>query len=257
MTSENVDPANVGRKMRKEHGWAKAQVLLLLAFLEAFAEADTWRKRAKMLMWSAVYGFLALIAVVYWLIATPVRYLYRGGELLGHLFKLGVKKVWNNPLLPAEQAKRDIPKLPKFIYHATKNGLARIWAGMAWVWRQLTGLWDSIVGYFTGFAINDILWPGVRSLANWIFTLIPRMFGVRDTTRREQINANIVALFVMALSSLFPLTAWVLALAIIPVSMLLFAFFFRGTPAGESYWKRLRQRVPIKSDYNIPFWRGE
>lgn len=252
-----VDPASAGRQMRAEHGWAKAQLLLLYAVLESFWRADSWTKRGKMAFWFTLYALLAAVAVGYWLIAYPLGKLWSGLKWTWKLTAMGFRKLVDEPSYLKTSAVRDIPKLPRVIYLVLRNAGGRVWAAGGWVRAQVAGLYDSTVGYFSSFGFNETLPPSIRDNLSWLIGLIPRAFGVRDTTRREQINANVVVLVVMALSSLFPLTTWALAFAFIPLTMLFIAFFFRGTPAGESYWRRFRRRLPIKSDYDIPFWRGE
>jgi hypothetical protein len=255
--AEPVDPARAGRQMREEHGWAKAQLLLLYAVLESFWRADSWSKRGKMALWFTVYGVLALLAVGYWLIAWPLGKLWSGLKWAGRLTQMGFEKLLREPGYLKTSAVRDIPKLPRVAYYVLKNAAGRVRGWGSWLWTQLTGLWASTVEYFTGLGINETLPPSIRDNLSWIFGLLPRAAGVRDTSRREQINANVVILVVMALSSLFPLTTWTVAFAFIPAGLLLFAFFFRGTPAGESYWRQFRARLPIKDNYDIPLWRGE
>lgn len=254
---ETVDPANVGRRMREEHGWAKAQLLILYAVLESLWRADSWTKRGKFAFWFFIYGFFAVLAVGYWLVAYPLSKLWTGLKWSWRLMRMGFEKLVRNPSYLATSAARDIPKLPRMAYFVAKNAFGKFWNGVTWVWTQIVGLWRSTVDYFTGFGFNETLPPSITSNISWIIGLVPRSFGVRDTTRREQINANIVILVVMALSSLFPLTTWAIAFAFIPLTMLFIAFVFRGTPAGESYWRRFRRKLPIKSNYDLPFWRGE
>lgn len=255
--TEPVDPVGAGQQMREEHGWAKAQLLLLYAVLEGFWRADSWAKRGKMALWFTVYGLLALVAVGYWLIAWPLGKLWTGLKWTVRLTRLGFEKLVDNPGYLKSSVVRDIPKLPRATYYVLKNAGERVWGWGGWLRTQTVGLWASTVDYFTGFGINETLPPSIRDNLSWIFGLLPRAAGVRDTSRREQINSNVVILFVMALSSLFPLTTWTVAFAFIPVGLLLFAFFFRGTPAGESYWRRFRAQLPIKDNYDIPLWRGE
>lgn len=179
-----------------------------------------------------------------------------GVLFVGHLFRLGAEKLIRDPTLPAKQTARDAPKLPHFVYFATKNGFGNAWAAVVWAWTQFAGLWNSTVEYFAGFAINDVLPPSLRQLGNWFIGIIPQAFGVRDTTRRQQINANAVLIGVTLLTGFVTAgAAW--ALIGVWAAFLLFAFFFRGTPAGDSYWHRFRRRLPVKKNYNVPAWRGK
>lgn len=75
--SDTINPAQVGGEMRRNHGWAKAQVLLLRAYLALLVEADSWRQRIKLLAWSVVYATLAAVAVVVWLVALVAYTIWR------------------------------------------------------------------------------------------------------------------------------------------------------------------------------------
>jgi hypothetical protein len=130
-------------------------------------------------------------------------------------------------------------------------------APFRWTWRQATGLARSSWDYFAGFTFDSAIPPSWRETINWLFGTLPRAFGLRETTRREQINANIVLIILSALTSLLSAGATLALIALLWLPLLLFAWFFRGTPAGESYWRRLRAKLPIESDYDIPFWRSE
>ncbi|WP_123619170.1 hypothetical protein [Halorubrum sp. CSM-61] len=205
MTGEPVDPANAGRQMRREHGWAKTQVLLLRAYLGMLVQADSWGQRAKLLIWSVLYGTLAVIAIGVWAAVATGR-------------------------------------------------LA--WRVTRWTWKQISGLARSTYRYFAEFQFDDVLPPSIRDLINFVFQMIPRAFGLRSTSRREQINANAVLIGVTFLTGfLTGGLAW--TFIAVWAALLLFAWFFRGTPAGESYWRRLRSRFPVADDYDIPFWRSE
>lgn len=131
-----------------------------------------------------------------------------------------------------------------------------VWADRAlrWTWRQLTGIVTGTVEYFQRFHFDDVLPPSIRDLLNYIFFLLPRAFGIRDTTRKEQIDANVV---LIAITFLTGFVTGGLAWAIIAVWLVLlaFAWFFRATPAGESYWTRVRDIAPGNID--IPLWRSD
>lgn len=205
MTDEPVDPANVGRNMRQEHGWAKSQAMLLRLYVGAVFEAESWGQRAKFLLWSFVYVLLALVAVAVW---------------------------------------------------AAVATISLVWRGASWTVRQLVGLARSTYGYFTGFQVDDVLPPSIRDLINFAFATLPRAAGLRNTSRRQQINANAVLIGITFLTGFITGgAAWVLIF--VWAALLLFAFIFRGTPAGESYWRRFRNWLPVKNDYDIPLWRSE
>lgn len=137
-----------------------------------------------------------------------------------------------------------------------RDGLATVAAPFLWTWRQVSGLGRSTYDYFADFAVDDVLPPSFRDFANWLIGVLPRAFGVRNTTRREQINANVVLIAVSILSSILTAGA-TLVLVLFWGILLLFAWFFRGTPAGESLWTRTRRKLPIKRDYDLPLWRSE
>lgn len=138
-----------------------------------------------------------------------------------------------------------------------RDTAATVAAPVVWAWRQTTGLARSTYDYFADFAIDDVLPPSIRDFANWVIGILPRAFGIRNTTRREQINANVVLIAVSVLSSFLTAGVTLLLIAFVWGPLLLFAFFFRGTPAGESWWTRMRGRIPVASDYDLPLWRSE
>lgn len=125
-----------------------------------------------------------------------------------------------------------------------------------WTWRQVSGLARSSWDYIRNFRVDDVLPPSIRDLLNFAFSMLPRAFGVRGATRRQQINANAVLIGVTFLTGfLTGGLAWIL-IGLWGI-LLLFAWFFRGTPAGESLWTRFRRRLPIKRDYDLPLWRSD
>lgn len=205
MTDETVDPAQVGRNMREEHGWAKAQAMMLRLYVEALFEAESWTQRGKFLLWSVVYVGLAAVAVAVWAVIATV---------------------------------------------------SLVWRGLSWTVTQLVGLARSTYRYYKHFHFDDVLVPWIRGIIDFLIKMLPRAFGVRNTTRKQQIDANVVLIGVAFFSGLFTGgAAW--AIIFLWAALLLFAFFFRGTPAGESYWRRFRNWLPLSNDYNIPFWRSE
>ncbi|MFB6121125.1 MAG: hypothetical protein ABEJ68_08435 [Halobacteriaceae archaeon] len=121
-------------------------------------------------------------------------------------------------------------------------GQARAFAANAWA-------------YVRDFKIDDILLPSIKDLLNWVFSLLPKAFGVRNTTPREQINANIVFIFFWATLSLVSLGT-TLVLAAFHLFLLTIGVW-RWLPAFDELWGRFRRRLPIKGNYNIPFWRSE
>lgn len=131
------------------------------------------------------------------------------------------------------------------------------WRVLTWSWTQARGLAGSSYEYFSGFALDDVLLPSITGTANWLLGLLPQAFGVRDTTRREQINANIVLIAFTVVTSVLSGGATIVVIALLWGPLLLFAWFFRGTPDGESLWRRTRRKLPVKRDYDIPFWRSE
>lgn len=205
MSNDTVDPANVGRNMRQEHGWAKSQAMLLRLYVEALFGAESWGQRAKFALWSIVYVLLAVVAVAVWAAVTTI---------------------------------------------------SLAWRGASWTVTQLVGLATSTRKYFTHFHFDDVLVPWIREIINFLIKMLPRAFGVRNATRKQQIDANVVLIGVTFFSGIFTGgAAWVLIF--VWGALLLFAFFFRGTPAGESHWRRFRNWLPAKDDYNIPLWRSE
>jgi hypothetical protein len=138
-----------------------------------------------------------------------------------------------------------------------RDALGSVGGAGRWTWVQTTGLARNAYGYFAGFKIDDVLPPSLRDFVNWSLSILPKAFGVRDTTRREQINANFILIGVTLLSSILTAGLTLALIVFVWGPLLWFAFFFRGTPAGESYWTRTRRKLPIKNDYDVPLWRSE
>jgi hypothetical protein len=157
----------------------------------------------------------------------------------------------------ADASVRDVPAVLVWgAAYALAVVVAVPWRALAWVWVQASALVRNSIAYWTGFAFDDILPPSVRSTINFIIEMVPRAFGLREATRREQINANAVLIGVSFLSGFVTgFTTWLLIA--LWGSLLLFAWFFRGTPAGESLWVRVRRRIPVRDDYDLILWRSE
>jgi hypothetical protein len=96
----------------------------------------------------------------------------------------------------------------------------------------------------------------VVDTVNWLFGLFPKALGLRDTTPREQINANAVFVVFWFLAGFVSVGAtWVLILAIhLP---LLAVGIWRWFPGFNDAWRSFRRRLPVREDYNIPGWRSE
>jgi len=120
---------------------------------------------------------------------------------------------------------------------------------------QLHGLYLGFANYLRTFAFDDVLPPSVIRTINWVLGLLPKALGVRNTTPRTQINANIVFIFFWGSISILSLglTAPVILIHLI----LLTIGVLRWMPAFGELWNGFRSRLPIKSDYDIPRWRSE
>lgn len=139
----------------------------------------------------------------------------------------------------------------------TRDVLATITAPARWTWTQVSGFARSMYAYFAAFAIDDVLPPGLRDLINWVIGMFPRAFGIRGTSRRQQINANLALIAASILSGFLTAGASLLLIVLVWGPLLLFAVVVRGTPAGESWWGWMRRKLPIKRDYDLPLWRSE
>ncbi|ELZ96589.1 hypothetical protein [Haloferax sulfurifontis] len=120
---------------------------------------------------------------------------------------------------------------------------------------QLSGFARNAWGYATNWSLDDILLPSIVDTINWIASLVPRALGIRQTTPREQINANIVFIFFWATLSVISFGA---TLALVFVHLFLLGIgVWRWLPAFNELWRRGRSRLPIPDDIDIPFWRSE
>lgn len=78
----SVDGAALGHELREEHGSPKATLIILRMYLGAFLEADSWGQRALLLLWTLIYGAVAVLAIVIWALVLPFRLLAAGGRRL-------------------------------------------------------------------------------------------------------------------------------------------------------------------------------
>ena len=124
-----------------------------------------------------------------------------------------------------------------------------------WTKRQFAGFYRGVRGYIGDFRVDDVLLPSLIDTANWIFGLFPKAVGVRQTTPKEQIDANIVFIFFWGGLSILSLGA-TLALVAVHVLLLLIGLY-RYFPAFGNLWRRFRSKLPVKGDYDIPLWRSE
>ena len=124
------------------------------------------------------------------------------------------------------------------------------------VWRNVRGFVRNAYGYVAAAAIADVLPTSITSTINWLLGLVPRALGLRETTPREQINANIVLAVFWFLAGFISLGAtWVIILAIhLPLALLGVARWFPGV---NETWQTVRRRLPVRDDYDLPGWRSE
>lgn len=124
------------------------------------------------------------------------------------------------------------------------------------VWRNIRGFAINAYGYVTGFAVDDVLPPSVIGTVNWLLGLFPRALGLRETTPREQINANLIFIVFWFLAGFVSVGAtWVLILVIhLP---LLAVGVWRWFPGVNEAWSSFRSRLPVREDYDVPGWRSE
>jgi len=124
------------------------------------------------------------------------------------------------------------------------------------VWRNVSGFAVNAYGYVAGFALDDVLPPSLVGTINWLLGLVPRAVGLRNTTPREQINANVVLAVFWFLAGFLSLGAtWVIILAVhVPLGLFAVARWFPGI---NEAWQSVRRRLPVRDDYDLPGWRSE
>lgn len=120
---------------------------------------------------------------------------------------------------------------------------------------QVRAFFANAWAYVRDWHLDDVLPPSIRDLLNWIFGIIPRAFGVRDTSPRSQINANLI-LIVFTLISAVPSLGTTLIILALWVPLLAIGII-RWLPAFNELWTRFRAALPLKDDYDIPGWRSE
>ena len=121
--------------------------------------------------------------------------------------------------------------------------------------RQVSGFFSNAWGYISDFQIDDILLPSIKGTINWFIDLFPKALGVRNTTPREQINANIIFIAFWAITSVISFGT-TLGLVFIHIGLLSVGIW-RWLPAVNEMWRWFRSKLPISSDYDIPLWRSE
>lgn len=124
------------------------------------------------------------------------------------------------------------------------------------VWRNVRGFVVNAYAYFAGAALDDVLPPSIINTVNWLLGLFPKALGLRETTPREQINANAVFIVFWFFAGFISVGAtWVLILVVhLP---LLGVGVWRWFPGVNNAWRSFRARLPVRGDYNIPGWRSE
>lgn len=127
---------------------------------------------------------------------------------------------------------------------------------IAWPFRQIGAFLRNAYAYATDFALDDVLPPSVRETINWLFGLVPRSLGLRDTSPEAQINANAVFIVFWFLAGFVSVGAtWVLILVV--HGPLLAVGVWRWFPGFNAAWQSFRRRLPVREDYDIPGWRSE
>lgn len=127
---------------------------------------------------------------------------------------------------------------------------------LLWPFRQVGAFLANAWGYLRQFQIDDVLPPSIRDFLNWFFGVIPRAFGLRGATPREQINASLVLILVVFLTSI-PTLGTTLIILIVLVPLLLIGIA-RWLPAFDELWQGFVSRLPfVNRDLDIPGWRSE
>lgn len=124
-----------------------------------------------------------------------------------------------------------------------------------WTKRQAVGFYRGVRGYFADFHVDDVILPSIRDTLNWILGLFPKALGLRRATPKQQIDANIVFIVFWGTLSVISLGTTLVLVAV--HVLLLMVGVWRYLPAFGDLWRGFRSRLPIKRDYDIPFWRSE
>lgn len=124
-----------------------------------------------------------------------------------------------------------------------------------WTKRQFGGFFRGVRGYVRDFHVDDVILPSIRDTVNWIIGLFPKALGLRQTTPKEQIDANIVFIVFWGTLSVISLGT-TLALVALHILLLLIGLY-RYFPVFGKAWQWGRSKLPLKNDYDIPLWRSE
>lgn len=127
--------------------------------------------------------------------------------------------------------------------------------GAGFLWTQLRGTGESVVGFYRWVQLDYVLPPAIRDTISWIIQIVPEALGLRDTSRYRQVTSAFVLLVVAFLSTV--LTGG-LAIAIYVIAALLVGLgLARFVPWVNDGWKKTREKLPIKDDYDVWRWSRE
>lgn len=133
--------------------------------------------------------------------------------------------------------------------------LGRLRAFLAWLWSQATAFVGNIWEFVSTVQIDTMLPPSIRDPITWAMGMVPKAFGVRDTTPEEQIKASAVMMLFAILTSLLTFGATLALIAVFGITM--WVGIFRWLPAFNEMWRMFRSKLPIKRDYDVPRWKEE
>lgn len=125
----------------------------------------------------------------------------------------------------------------------------------AFVWKQVRGTGGSVVGFYHWVQLDYVLPPAIRDTISWIIQIVPEALGLRDTSRYRQVTSAAVLLFVAFLSTILT-GGLAIAIYVVAATLVLFGFA-RFIPWVNDSWKKTREKLPIKDDYDVWRWSRE
>lgn len=121
-----------------------------------------------------------------------------------------------------------------------------------WLWRQVRGTLANVWAFLTWLQFDYFLPPAITDNINWGVDKLWEASGLRGTSRRRQVASATVILVVAFLSTVVTggaaIAVYIFALILLSIGL------WRFVPAFNTGFKAVRSRIPVRDDYDAPFW---
>lgn len=147
-----------------------------------------------------------------------------------------------------------------------KDGLSRVgsllmllaalpFRGGRFLLEQARGTRENAGRAWDYLTFDNILPPSIRDLIQWIIEIVPKLFGVRDTSPWQQVGAALSVIGFAFLATVLT-GGWLIATVVI-VAGLGSMGLIRFVPAVNDRWNKWRAALPVKDDYDVPRWKRD